>query len=357
MTLYYHTVLNDVPPGPEWMKDVAMIGYDYMSDGGRGWFNDIDTLSAHVAPADRRKVALCLHGWYDVVGRYCYNEKTGRLDETWNNRIRGIDLSLADLHHRIDYAKERGYVVLMYFADGILSSKGLPDFDADMVLEEGGWNGPDVVGGPYLRNLAHPRAAGFYRNYARALFTEFAPHVDGFVWDETFYIKAGETGTGQRRGYLDRTHMRLIKELAAMLHTIAPGKAFFSSDCIGEAEYLGESFADVPPYALLADGCYQDSHNRPDFWSYGIFPNHRNVLWSCNWTALTDFRYTVFGVYAYSTPVVVTNGWGDDRGFSEMSTEERADFIRLFNYRKQFRTTLKGLHALPPYFEFVPPRQ
>lgn len=355
--LYYRTALNDVPPGPEWTKEIAMIGYDYMSDGGRGWFSDIDTLSALIPMADRRKVALCLHGWYDVVGRYCYNEKTGRLDESWRNRIRGIDLTLADLHHRIGYAKQRGYVVLMYFADGILSSKGLPGFDEDQVLKEGGWSGPDVVGGPYQRNLADACALDFFRNYARALFTEFAPHVDGFVWDETFYIKAGETGTGRHRGYLDRAQMRLVKELASMLHAIAPGKAFFSSDCIGETEYQGESFVDVPPYALLADGCYQDSHNRPDFWSYGIFPNYRNVLWSCNWTALTDFKYTVFGVYAYSTPVAFSNGWGDDRGFSEMSGEERADFIRLFNYRKQFRTRLKGLYALPPYFEFVPARR
>jgi hypothetical protein len=350
MSIYYQTILKDIPPGPGWMKDIAMISYDYMSDNGRGWYNDIDTLETLIPVQDRKKVALCLHGWYDVVGRYCFDNKTGKLDEKWNNRIRGIELSLSDLHHRISYAKEKGFKVLMYFADGVLSGKGLADFTNEEVLEEGGWNGPDVVGGPYHKNILSGNVASFYRNYARALFTEFAPQTDGFVWDETFYIKAGNLGTNQFRGYADRAQMRMIKEIASILHSVAPEKAFFTSDCIGGEEY----FNNVPPYAILADGCYQDSHSTPSFWSYGIFPNYRNVIWSCNWNPLTYFRYTVFGVYAYHTPVVFTNGWEDDRGFSEMTPEERASFIRLFNYRKQFLTKLKGFESLPPYFEFAP---
>ncbi|MBP1647195.1 MAG: hypothetical protein H6Q30_640 [Bacteroidetes bacterium] len=351
MEMYYQTILKDVPPGPDWLKDIAMVSYDYMSDKGKGWYNDIDTLAGLIPQADRDKVALCLHGWYDVVGRYCYNEKTGKLDQTWTNRIRGMELSLTDLHRRIRYAKDKGFMVLMYFADGVLSSKGLPGFDTDDVLAEGGWNGPDVVGGPYHQNIILPRVADFYKKYARALFTEFAPEVSGFVWDETFYIQIGALGTPKQRGYLDRANMRLIKEIAAILHSVAPDRAFFTSDCIGEKPSTG----DVPPYALLADGCYQDSWNEPTYWSYGIFPNYRNVIWSCNWRPLANFRYTVFGVYAYNTPVVFTNGWEEDRGFSEMSPEERSDFIRLFNYRKQHRTKMKGLSALPPHFDFQLP--
>ncbi len=351
MEMYYQTILKDVPPGPDWLKDIAMISYDYMSDKGKGWYNDIDTLARLIPQADRDKVALCLHGWYDIVGRYCYNEKTGKLDQTWTNRIRGMVLSLADLHRRIRYAKDKGFTVLMYFADGVLSSKGLPGFDAEDVLAEGGWNGPDVVGGPYHQNIIRPRVADFYKKYAGALFAEFAPEVSGFVWDETFYIQIGALGTQKQRGYLDRAHMRLIKEIAAILHSVAPDRAFFTSDCIGEKTSTG----DVPPYALLADGCYQDSWNEPSYWSYGIFPNYRNVIWSCNWRPLANFRYTAFGVYAYNTPVVFTNGWEEDRGFSEMTPEERSDVIKLFNFRKQSRTKLKALSALPPYFEFQLP--
>ena len=211
------------------------------------------------------------------------------------------------------------------------------------------WNGPDVLGGSYPRNIANKKYYEYYLNYGKALFEEFGHQADGFVWDETFYIKMGNLGTLNNRGYLARIQMRLIKEVAATLHSIAPNKAFFVSDAIGEIE----SFNNVPPYALMADGCYQDSHNKPSFWSYGIFPNYRNIIWSCNWAAISNFKYTVFGVYAYNTPVVFTNGFGDDTGFSEMSTKERSNFISLFNYRKQFRTKLKGLYSLPPYFEFT----
>lgn len=348
MKMYYQTILRDVPAGPEWIKDIAMISYDYLSDGGKGWYKDIDMLVKLVPESDRGRIALCLHGWYDVVGRYCFDNKSGKLDEKWTNRIRWLEMSLPDLHKRIAYAKEGGFRVLMYFADGVLSSKGLADFNKEEVLEEGGWNGPDILGGPYHKNIVSKNVYAFYRNYARALFTEFASQTDGFVWDETFYIKAGCPGTRQFPGYADRTQMRLIKEIAGILHSTAPDKAFFTSDCIGDEDY----FNDVPPYALLADGCYQDSHCKPGFWSYGIFPNYRNVIWSCNWNPLTNFRYTVFGVYAYNTPVVFTNGWEDDRGFSEMTPAEQADFMKLFNYRKQFHTELKGFNSLPPYFEF-----
>jgi len=356
MNMYYQTILKDVPAGPNWIKDIAMVSYDYMSDNGKGWYNDIDTLVTLIPLADRKKVALCLHGWYDIIGRYCYNEKTGKLDETWTNRIRGMELSLADLHHRITYAKNKGFKVLMYFADGVLSSKGLPDYNVKEALIDTGylWNGPDVLGGSYPRNIATSKNYNFYIKYAKALFTEFTPQVDGFVWDETFYIKMGHLGSRQYPSYLDRTQMRLVKEITSSLHSIAPNKAFFVSDAIGEEKEVDTTYGgNIPPYALLADGCYQDSHNGPSFWSYGIFPNYRNVIWSCNWTPLTNFRYTVFGVYAYNTPVVFTNGWGDDRGFSEMSIEEQSNFINLFNYRKQFRTKLKGLYSLPPYFEFM----
>ncbi len=77
---FFRTVLADVPPGPKWLHDIALVDYDYMSDGGQGWFRDIDALAAALPKADRQKVFLCLHGWYDFLGRYCFDSKTGKLD-------------------------------------------------------------------------------------------------------------------------------------------------------------------------------------------------------------------------------------------------------------------------------------
>lgn len=347
--VYYKEVLKDIPAGPRWLKDIAMVSYDYMSDSGRGWFNDIDSLVKIVPVADRSKILLNLHGWYDYVGRYCFNAKTGKLDREWHSRLMKGTITMSDLHRRIAYAKDRGFKVALYFADGIISGDKLDDYAADKTIEGGGWSGPDVLGNTYRRNIATREYYDFYRNYATALFAEFGKEADMFVWDETFYITAGHLGTEKHRAYLDRTFMRLVKEITAKLHEVNPDAAFMTSDLIGPENYSFAAFADVPPYSLVADGTYQDSHCGPEFWSYGIFPNYRNVLWSCNWSSLSRFDYTMFGVMQYQAPVVFTNGWEDDKGFSELTAEDKHRLIRLFNYRKSFSTSLKWFEVLPPY--------
>ena len=60
-----------------------MVDYDYMSEGGRGWFKDIDALAAALTPAERQKVFLCLHAWYDWCGRYSFDAKTKQFDHEW----------------------------------------------------------------------------------------------------------------------------------------------------------------------------------------------------------------------------------------------------------------------------------
>ena len=36
-----------------------------------------------IPPANRRQVFLCLHGWYDWVGRYSFDATTRKLDTSW----------------------------------------------------------------------------------------------------------------------------------------------------------------------------------------------------------------------------------------------------------------------------------
>lgn len=348
---FYGSVLEDVPPGPAWLKDIAMISYDYMSDEGRGWYNDIDSLVQNVSLPDRGKILLNIHGWYDFVGRYGYNARTNMLDSQWRNAVTGKWITLDELHQRIRYAKERGFRVAFYFADGIISGDQLGDYSSEKAIPGGGWAGPDMLGKTYRRNIACQEYYQFYTNYASALFDVFGREVDAFVWDETFYIPAGHLGTSHCRSYLDRTFMRLVKEIAANLHRINPEAAFMTSDAIGPRNTGYADFADVPPYALLADGTYQDSYCSPEYWSYGIFPNYRNVLWSCNWWAVSRFAYTMFGVLQYQAPVVFTNGWEDNVGFSELSGQQKRRFRELFNFRKSHSTKLKWFDILPPYIE------
>ena len=115
------------------------------------------------------------------------------------------------------------------------------------------------------------------------------------------------------------------------MHAFDPEKALFASDCIGIA-----GWDDIPGYAMVADGSYQDSICHPVAWSYGLFPNWRNVLWSCNWKSVSHFYYTRWGVETFGAPVAITNGYyGDDRGPAEWTPSERDGMLKLFRQRLQ----------------------
>ena len=106
--------------------------------------------------------------------------------------------------------------------------------------------------------------------------------------------------------------LMLIKALTAQVRAADPQKVFLASDCLGGVG------TNVPGYAMVADGTYQDTAFAPAAWSYGLFPAWRNVLWSCNWWSVTKFNNTRWGVEHFGVPVAISNGWEDDRGPSEV---------------------------------------
>lgn len=360
---FYAIALADIPPGPDWLHDVAMVGYDYLSAGGKGWFEDIDALEAAIPAADRGKVLLALHGWYDFVGRYCFNPETGRLDPQWTafsnypNVIKNfptsvpVAMTLKGLHERMRYATSRGFRVALYFADGMSAGDGLAGvYQPDRVLYWGGWVGPDTKGKTYCQNPLHPAVRSFFMSYIKALLREFGGDIDALVWDETFHVDTGSLGSESVRGYADRSLMRLVRDLTSEVHAYngesGRSLAFLASDCIGVNKWVNK-----PPYALVADGTYQDTHCDPESWSYGIFPNYRNALWSCNWEPVTHFDYTEFGVREYQAAVAVSNGYGDDIGFARMTPAMKKKVLDLFNWRKKTRTRLRWFTKLPVFLE------
>ena len=360
---FYGVALADIPAGPDWLHDIAMVDYDYLSGGGKGWFQDIDALEAAVPPADRPKVLLALHGWYDSVGRYCFDPGSGRLDERWTAfanypnvkkdfpQSAPVAMTLKNMHERMRYAKSRGFRVALYFADGMSAGDGLPDiFRPDRVLYWGGWVGPDTKGKTYCQNPLHPAVPAFFLAYIKALLREYGADIDAFVWDETFHVDTGSLGSEKVRGYADRALMRLVRDLTSEVHAYnresGRSLAFLASDCIGVNKWVNK-----PPYALVADGTYQDTHCDPESWSYGIFPNYRNALWSCNWEPVTHFDYTEFGVRNYQAAVAVSNGYGDNIGFAKMSPEMKKKVLGLFNWRKQTRTQFHWFSKLPVFEE------
>ena len=361
---WYAIPLSDVKEGPDWLHDVAWQHYDYLSHGGKGWFEDIDAAERIIPKADRSKIVFTLHGWYDMLGRYTFDETTGKLDDEWTAfpkaaemkekgfpTLEPVKMTKADMHRRIRYAKEKGFRVCVYFADGLTACDGAGFNKAAEILIPGGWVGPDTVGEPYIQNPVHPKVYQRYLSYLKAFLAEYGREIDALVWDETFQIRAGTLAAGENREYPDRAMMKLVRDLTQLVSTTQPKVAFLVSDCQGMSLDGKNRWLDVPGYAMMAHGCYQDSHCEPVTWPYGIFANFRNVLWSCNWQAVTRLDYTVFGVEHYGVPIATSNGWRDDKGIAGLSESELAAVLKLYECRKAQRQELRWLTGPAPVFK------
>ena len=254
-----------------------------------------------------------------------------------------VPLTLAKIHERLAYARSRGFRVGMYFAGGTASGTGLPNFSPRRVLTMDGWGGPDVKGDTYTENPLVPEVRQFFLAYAEALLAEFGREVDAFVWDETFEVGAGSLGSAEVPGYADRAMMRLVRAVAKKIedhNRRHNGQvALLASDNLGLC-------GGAAPYALVAHGTYQDSWCDPKAWSYGIFPNYRNAVWSCCWWPIQKWKWIEVGVRQYQAPVAISNGWGDNAGFSELSPEMQQKVLALFQWRKQKPTQLKILEPV-----------
>ncbi len=368
MKAWYATALADVPPGPDWLHEVAWQHYDYLSHGGKGWFEDIDVAETMVPRADRSKVVFTLHGWYGLLGEYGgFDIATGRLADEWTAfsnaaamkdkgfpTLEPVRMSKGEMRRRIRYAKDRGFRICLYFADGLTACDAAKVFAPDKVLTWGGWQGPDTIGKSYCQNPAHPAVYRWFLAYLKALLADYGDEIDALVWDETFMIRDGAITPGPESDYAGPHFMRLCRDLARLVTAHRKELAFLNSDCIG-ATFDDKAFwLDVPPYAIMVHGCYQDTHSRPNVWPFGIFPNYRNVLWSCNWAAVSHFDYTRFGVEHYDTPVATSNGWIDDKGLARLTGEQRKAVLDLFNARKTRRQQLRWLTGPPPVLTTAP---
>lgn len=347
---FFANTLPDVPAGPRWLHDIAMVDYDYLSDNGKGWEQDVADLATLLTPEERARVALCFHGWYDAIGTYCYDASAKRMQDDWTAmaRTRKVAMTKAEVCRKLRLAREQGFRVLMYFGDGLLQDSGTPGYrpEWDLTRADGtkitGWQGPDTWDTTYARNPAHPEVAQWYQDYLDAMLAAYGPDVDGFVWDETFYVTTGTTTLTPAPAYCDRAMMRLVKTLAQQVRAAGPEKVFLSSDNVG-ATGLGA----VPGYAMVAHGTYQDSWCKPDAWSYGLFPNWRNTLWSCNWKPFSSFGYTKWGVENFGAPVAISRGWGEDRGVAEWTPQEKDRILGLFRARMAMKERVRYLTKDP----------
>ncbi|MEI7900598.1 MAG: hypothetical protein WCK89_10105 [bacterium] len=323
----FYATIPEIKPGADWIHGVAMNYYDYFSDGGKGWYRDIEKLAQVVPKEYRGKVVCCLHGWYDGIGKYCFDPKTGKMADEW--KVFGQHPnSKAEMYRRIAFAKERGFRVILYFADGTNSPKE-SEFHKGMIFMDqnrqtrGGWLGPDFGGGPYL-DAANPAFRAWYRAYLEALLKEYGREIDGLVYDETNYMRVGDVSFGgPEPAYADRSMMTLVSELAQVVQEwrkVNPGLVFLE----GSHYY----------YGLVAHGSYTDWPGLP------LAINYRNASWQCLWDdpgvrnvhcrSRTDPNVD----YPYGLDIGLTDGWGKNRGGpAKMPREILDEVIQRFMQR------------------------
>ena len=230
---FYRTI-PEIEPGAPWTQGIHLVYYDYLSQQGEGWFKDLRTLADRIPLQHRGRVAVCLHGWYDYFQQYAYDHEHRQLLQKWTAfpGTRKIPMSLGEMHRRLKFAKDLGFRVLLYFADGTNSDEGAPNYRKEYVLKDNtgrtfrGWKGPDSLGQPWKMDPSVPGLRDWYRGYMKALLDEYANDVDGFVWDETGYIRTNFISyPGGKPAYADRAMMSLVAELTQMVTVVSPAQS------------------------------------------------------------------------------------------------------------------------------------
>jgi hypothetical protein len=369
---WFELATPDVPPPPDWLHEIALQDYDYLSKNGNGWYRDIDAACDLVHPDERHRALFCLHGWYDQIGRYCYDADTGRLDDTWIafsqihhphlmaqvvkdvsiepdkwppaqmgprnlEKYEPVELDWESMRDRLSYAKQRGFRTAVYLMTGMQGAGNREEHVADgtgLATERGLWQGPDLVGPTYVMNPLHPQVRSLVLGYVEALLDKIGDLTDALVLDEAYYIGYGTLGPDTCPGYADRAQMQLIAEIAALCHGYRPDLAFLTADLLGHPMLEHVAF----PYSLAADGIYQDSWGLPQVWDCVRIPTWRSVAWGCCWAPVTNLAFTRWAVTGHEAPVVISNGcFGDDTGLADMQPDVVAQIAELWRQRTRKR--------------------
>ncbi|MHB8970910.1 MAG: hypothetical protein ACYC3X_05450 [Pirellulaceae bacterium] len=336
---FYRTI-PEIEPCAAWARQVAMGYYDYNSDDGRGWYNDLTRLAELIPAEQRGHVACCLHGWYDRLGFYCYDQQTDQLADTWTAFDNGapgrkpIRMSKLEMHRKIRFAKELGFRVVLYYADctnmtasRVQESWCGPDYRRYLYTNQagkqpGGWTGP--CGGGLQLDISLPEVRKWFADYFQALLREYGGEVDGFVLDETNYFSAGAIclRDGRPAAYGDQAQMRFIHDLAVQLQ---PYRRQNSDLCLFEgSHYL---------YGLVTHGSFTDFEGIP------LVVNYRNTSIQCCWedpgirNVHCKYRTDPDYRYPYGLDVGLANGWGSDMGPSEIPAQRLAEVIAHFQRR------------------------
>ena len=347
-TKFAATASAHIPPAPSWTSSIALTNYDYFTPprplpGSEvGYDADIDALAAAIPLANRSSVLICIHGWYGALGWYTLVNINGtELMQNWTVFPSGagyfnaltklplgpINVTKDIIHQRILHAKNAGFRVVIYFADGLNTCDGVPFYDQQQKLSwyhSYEWIGPDSLGKMYILNPLAEQTHLQYSNYLQGLLIEYGSEIDGFVWDETFELPFNAQGElNGTRGYAARGMMELIEGLTKQVHNYP--------SCEGRCVFLVAGCMFEMPHMLVSDGTYEDTSLNANAAPYGVVPNYFKALYECGWRASDSTTYPAQETYVdYNIPVGLGNGWGTDVGFSNFTTDQKNFFMNLF---------------------------
>ena len=303
----FYAAIPEIAPAPAWTHAVAANYYDYFSQGGKGWFANIQKL-AEVFPdkTQRGKIVCCLHGWYDFDGMYTFDYGKTALADSWVVHKK-YSMDKQAVHRRIKFATDLGFRVVLYFADGMNCTgvpsdirKGQAFVDANGKTR-GGWIGPTGGGGPTL-DPSSPVVQQWFTAYLEALLREYSREVSGFVFDETNYFIPGDISYRDKEhpAYADRAMMNLVRDLTLRVQKwrkTNPDLVFLEG-----SHHV---------YGLVAHGSYTD------FPGFPWIINYRNNSWQTYWekpgirNLHGHYRSDMNIDYPYGFDISLSDGWSD----------------------------------------------
>lgn len=338
---FYHTI-PDIKPGPQWIHDIHLTFYDYIAETGKSLEPDLEALARRIPEEFRKHVLVCLHGYYDYLGRYSYNHKTKIFDNKWDaydNMGRHLPMTKEELRRRMQLVKSYGFRVGIYYSDALAYDDLNPDFRKDWILRD--VNGdpvrwwywqkrPDKVDKElnYVLDPSNPEVRQWFIDYTAAYVKEFGQDLDALVWDETHCVIQGQLArTTQGLVSIDRAMMNLVADVT---REVQRGWSKYPDLALLMSDNINISGRWHIPFCLVAHGTWQDSFCTPEAWPPGMIPNYRNCLYSCNWWPVGNRTWNRIAVERYGLPQGLTNGYGDDQGPSEMPEDLLDETIDLF---------------------------